>query len=211
MGQVYLADDTTPHRRIALKVLPPELAENPERLERFEREARTLAPLDHANIVTLHSVEEADGVRFLTMAYVEGDTLGELIPPQGLPLERFLELALPLAEGLRAAHDRGIVHRDSKPGNVMVDRAGRLRILDFGLAKLQPGPEPGATSHLATETLSPEMTREGSSLGTYPYMSPEQAEGQPTDVRSDVCSLGSVLYEMATGDRAGMEPRPTRR
>ena len=124
MGVVYLAEDTTLDRKIALKVLPPELADSPERLERFQREAKTLAALDHPNIVTIHTVESAAGMRFLTMAYVEGETLGELTPPEGLPAERCLELAVALAEGLRAAHERGIVHRDLKPGNVMGVRHG---------------------------------------------------------------------------------------
>jgi serine/threonine-protein kinase len=182
-------------------VLPRELAQSPERLERFEREARTLAAVDHPNIVTIHSVEEAAGVRFLTMAYVEGRTLGELIPRRGLPVDQCLKLAVALTDGLRAAHERGIVHRDLKPGNVMVEGAGRLRILDFGLAKLQAPATSSISSQLETGTMSPAMTREGSILGTYPYMSPEQAEGKPTDARSDLFSFGVVLYEMATGER----------
>ncbi|HVR28153.1 MAG TPA: protein kinase [Thermoanaerobaculia bacterium] len=201
MGEVYLAEDTTLHRRVALKILPPELAASPERLDRFKLEARNLAALDHPNIVTIHSVERAAGVDFLTMAYVEGTTLGELIPEGGLPVESCLKLALSLADGLRAAHEGGIVHRDLKPGNVMVDSTGRLRILDFGLAKLQAPLTSPISSELGTETMSPVMTREGSILGTYPYMSPEQAEGKPTDRRSDLFSFGVVLYEMTTGER----------
>ncbi len=197
MGEVYLARDTKLGREVALKVLPPELAGDPERLARFEREARALAALDHPNIVTVFSVEEADGVHFLTMAHVEGRTLAELIPPAGLPLARLLELALPLTDALRAAHEHGVVHRDLKPANVMVDRDGRLRVLDFGLAKLRATAEAGDPSELPTAT----MTREGAILGTYPYMSPEQAEGRPVDARSDIFSLGVMLYEMATGER----------
>jgi serine/threonine protein kinase len=201
MGEVYLAEDATLHRKVALKVLPPELAGNAIRLERFELEARTLAALDHPNIVTIYSVEDEAGVRFLTMAYVQGKTLAELIPRGGLPLATCLKLAVSLGDGLRAAHERGIVHRDLKPGNVMVDSTSRLRILDFGLAKQQAALVSQISSQLGTATMSPVMTREGSILGTYPYMSPEQAEGKPTDARSDIFSFGVVLYEMTAGER----------
>jgi serine/threonine protein kinase/predicted esterase len=201
MGEVYLAEDATLHRKVALKVLPPELAGNAIRLERFELEAKTLAALDHPNIVTIYSVEDAAGVRFLTMAYVQGKTLAELIPRGGLPLATCLKLAVSFADGMRAAHERGIVHRDLKPGNVMVDSTGRLRILDFGLAKQQAALGSQISSQLGTATMSPAMTREGSILGTYPYMSPEQAEGKPTDARSDIFSFGVVLYEMTAGER----------
>ena len=128
MGEVYRAEDTTLKRQVALKVLPPAVASSQERLERFQREAETLAALDHPNIVHIYSVEEAEGVHFLTMQLVEGQTLDELIPPGGLPLARFLELAVPLADALRAAHEHGVVHRDLKPGNVMVDGEDRLRM-----------------------------------------------------------------------------------
>lgn len=195
MGEVYRAEDTTLEREVALKVLPAEFASQPERLARFEREAKTLAALDHPNIVTIYTVEEAEGLHFLTMALVEGRTLGELIPPAGLALEQLLELAVPLADALRAAHEHGIVHRDLKPANVMVDGEGRLRVLDFGLAKLRPTEDEEETSRLPTEV----MTRDGAILGTYPYMSPEQAEGKQIDERSDLFSLGVMLHEMATG------------
>lgn len=197
MGEVYLAEDTRLGRRVALKVLPRELSDDPVRLERLEREARALAALDHPGIVTLYSVEEAEGIHFLTMAYIEGRTLDGLIPPDGLPLEEFLELAISLVDAVRAAHERGIVHRDLKPANVMVDREGRLRVLDFGLAKWRPVEQPAAASQLPTEA----MTQEGAILGTYPYMSPEQIEGEPVDARSDIFSLGVMLHEMATGER----------
>ena len=196
MGEVYLAEDTQLGRKVALKVLPPELTRDRERLERLEREARAVAALNHPNIVTLHSVEEADGVRFLTMEYVEGRTLAESLPAGGLPTKRFFEVAVPLAEALAAAHEKGVIHRDLKPGNVMVTPEGRVKVLDFGLAKLTQA-EGTAASQLSTEA----VTGEGRVAGTVPYMSPEQIEGRPIDHRSDIFSLGVVLYEMATGRR----------
>ncbi len=197
MGEVYRAEDTKLGREVALKLLPPELASDRERLDRFQREARTLAALDHPNIVHLYSVEEADGIRFLTMQLVPGRRLGEVIPEGGMPLAQLFEIAIPLADALRAAHDSGVTHRDLKPDNVMVDTEGRVRVLDFGLAKLPPreaGPE---ASQLPTEA----MTRVGQVLGTVPYMSPEQVQGKPVDHRTDIFSLGILLYEMAVGRR----------
>ena len=197
MGEVYRAVDTKLGREVAIKVLPEELAGDPVRLERLEREARALAALDHPNIVTLYSVEEAEGIHFLTMALVEGRTVRELIPRRGLPLEELLDLAIPLVDAVRAAHERGIVHRDLKPSNLMVDTEGRLRVLDFGLAKLTGMTNPEEASQAPTEA----MTQEGTILGSYPYMSPEQVEGKPADERADIFSLGVVLHEMATGNR----------
>ncbi len=155
-----------------------------------------MAALDHPNIVTVFSVEEADGLHFLTMAYVEGRTLDAHLPPGGLALDRFLELAIPLAEALGAAHESGIVHRDLKPSNVMIDKAGRPRVMDFGLAKVHRDAASPAASGV-TEAL----TAAGTVLGTPLYMSPEQLRGQPVDARSDLFSLGVVFYEMATGRR----------
>ncbi len=197
MGQVYLAEDTRLERKVALKVLPTALADDPDRLRRLEREAKALAALDHPNIVGVFSIEEDQGVHFLTMAHIEGRTLDELIPSEGLAAERLLRLGVPLADALRAAHASGIVHRDLKPGNIMVDREDRLRILDFGLAKLEPQPASPDASTMVTQT----MTALGAVLGSYPYMSPEQAEGKIADPRSDIFSLGVVLFEMATGRR----------
>ena len=195
MGEVYRAIDPRLHREVAVKVLSEEMAKDPERLERFEREARTIASLSHPNIVTIHSVEEADGLRFITMELVDGETLAELIPPGGLPLSRFFELAHPIVTALVAAHERGITHRDLKPENVMVGKDGRVRVLDFGLAKAQSIELPGDDA--PTQVL----TEAGRLLGTVPYMSPEQVKGGRADHRSDLFSMGVVLYEMATGER----------
>jgi len=198
MGEVYLAEDTKLNRRVALKVLRAEVAGDPERRRRFEREAQAVAALNHPNIVMVHSVEEAEGVHFITMELVEGRTLSELIPKDGLPLGRFFELAAPLADAVSAAHERGITHRDLKPENVMVTGEGRVKVLDFGLAKLMEGAPAGeAASQFPTAT----QTEPGRILGTVAYMSPEQAQGKPVDHRSDVFSLGVVLYVMATGRR----------
>jgi serine/threonine-protein kinase len=200
MGEVYLARDTRLERKVALKVLPEVVADDPERLGRLVREARALAALDHPNIVTVFSVDEADGVHFLTMAYVEGRTLEALIPPQGMEIEQLLGYAIPLADALCAAHEQGIIHRDLKPANVMVDAGGRLRVLDFGLAKRDLAAD-AKLSQVTTRGGAEAMTHEGAILGSYPYMSPEQAEGRPVDSRSDLFSLGTMLYEMACGRR----------
>ena len=197
MGEVYRAHDTRLGRDVALKVLRPEVAADADRRDRFLREARLLAALDHPGIVTVHSIEEADGVRFLTMQLVDGETLDELIPAAGLPLERYFEMAVALAEAVAAAHERGIVHRDLKPSNVIRSREGRIKILDFGLAKLCAPPLASVDAGAATDL----HTREGALLGTLPYMSPEQIEGREADVRSDVFALGVLFYEMMTGRR----------
>ncbi len=197
MGVVYLAEDTRLGRQVALKTLPAEMAESPERLERFQREARVIAALNHPNIVTIHSVEEADGVHFLTMELVEGRQLGDLIRPGGLPLARQLAVARPLADALSAAHESGIVHRDLKPANVMVTKEGRVKVLDFGLAKVTEVTGSGDPADQRTELL----TDPGQVMGTAPYMSPEQVKGGVVDARSDIFSLGILLYEMATGRR----------
>ncbi|MGB5658410.1 MAG: serine/threonine-protein kinase, partial [Thermoanaerobaculia bacterium] len=195
MGEVFLAEDTTLKRKVALKVLPPELATSQERLERFQREAESLASLNHPNIVTIHTVEEDGGVRFLTMEWVDGQTLAELVGKGGIPLERIFEIATPLADALAVAHSKGVVHRDLKPGNVMVTDDGRVKVLDFGLAKLLEEEPDLVATEMATEAL----TRDGIAMGTIPYMSPEQVQGKAVDHRSDIFSLGIVLYEMSTG------------
>ncbi len=196
MGEVYRAEDTKLQRLVAIKVLPEAMASDPERLARFEREARAVAALNHPNIVTIHSVEQVDGIHFLTMELVEGASLEECIPSGGVGLKRFFELALPIADAVAAAHRKGIVHRDLKPANVMLGDGGRIKVLDFGLAKLQEdfGPQ---RAEGATATL----TRDGMALGTVPYMSPEQVEGRPADSRADVFSLGVLLHELLVGMR----------
>ena len=198
MGEVYAAQDTKLGRSVALKVLPQALAGDPARRDRFEREARAVAALNHPGVVTIHSVEEAEGVPFLTMELIEGRPLSDLIRPQGMALDQFLKIAVPLADAVSAAHRRGIVHRDLKPDNVMVTEEDRLKVLDFGLAKLKEAEQAVAEmSVLPTR----ELTVEGTIVGTTAYMSPEQAEGKAVDTRSDVFSLGIVLYEMTTGRR----------
>lgn len=196
MGEVYRAHDARLGRDIALKVLRPEVARDAVRLERFTREGRAVAALNHPHIVTIHSTEEADGVRFLTMEMVEGQALDALIPHDGLPVARFLQLALPLADALTAAHQKQITHRDLKPGNVMVAADGRLKVLDFGLARFEPGAAEPAIA--ATRSV---LTSEGTLVGTMPYMSPEQIEGRALDARSDLFSLGVMFYEMLSGAR----------
>jgi Tol biopolymer transport system component len=197
MGEVYRARDTKLDRDVALKILPPDMAADPDRRSRFEREARAVAALKHPHIVTIHSVEHSDDTHFLTMELVEGRTLADLIPRGGMTLERFFEVAIPLAGAVTAAHARGITHRDLKPANVMVENDGQLKVLDFGLAKLLEPPDPGTARTVAVQC----ATQEGKILGTVAYMSPEQAEGKPVDPRSDVFSLGVLFYEMATGER----------
>jgi serine/threonine protein kinase len=202
MGEVYRAHDPRLGRDVALKVLPPEMASDPARLERFTREARAIAALNHPHIVTIYSTEEADGIRFLTMEVVEGQGLDTLTPPAGLPIARFFDLAMPLADALTAAHQKQITHRDLKPANVMVAQDGRVKVLDFGLAKTgatgatgalgAPGASaPGATGATgATWETMPHLTAEGSVIGTMPYMSPEQIDARsshrPLFARRDV-------------------------
>ena len=197
MGEVYRAKDPRLGRDVAIKILPPDVAGDAERLRRFEQEARAVAALNHPNIVTIYSVEAAGDLRFLTMELIEGKPLTEMIPRHGLPLDRLLDLAVPLADAVGAAHARGIVHRDLKPANVMVTSEGRVKILDFGLAKLKPL---ASVSELTSQS-APELTADGAMLGTVAYMSPEQAEGRAVDQRSDLFSLGVVLFELATGQR----------
>jgi serine/threonine protein kinase/tetratricopeptide (TPR) repeat protein len=197
MGEVYLAVDTRLDRKVALKILPEAMAADADRLARFTREAKAIAALNHPNIITIHAVEEADGVRFLAMEHIEGRTLDHIILKDGMPVSRILDIAVPLADALSAAHDKGITHRDLKPANVMFTDTGRVKMLDFGLAKhVEQVPESPDTQ-LPTE----HVTKEGVVMGTLPYMSPEQAEGKPTDHRSDIFSLGIMLYEMAAGAR----------
>jgi serine/threonine protein kinase/Tfp pilus assembly protein PilF len=200
MGEVYRARDTRLGREVAIKVLPADVASSTDRLARFEREARTVAGLNHPNIVVLHSVEDEDGIRFLTMELVEGQTLSNLVAPGGLPLPKLLELAIPLTDALVAAHEKGVIHRDLKPGNVMVTKEGRVKVLDFGLAKMM-GAEAPADGASVTVTADGLISGEGQVVGTVPYMAPEQLRGEAVDARSDLFSLGIILYELATGRR----------
>lgn len=197
MGEVYRARDPRLGRDVALKVLSADFAHDPGRLERFSREARAVAALNHPHIVTIYSTEEAGGVRFLTMELVEGQTLDAVIPPDGLSLARFLEIALPLSDALNAAHQKQIVHRDLKPGNVMITADGRVKVLDFGLARVVAAQSDSGTA-AATQAL---LTHEGTIVGTMPYMPPEQVAGQAVDHRSDLFSLGVMFFEMLTGVR----------
>jgi serine/threonine protein kinase len=205
MGEVFLAEDTSLDRKVALKILPEELSANEERRERFEREAKAVAALNHPNIVTIHSVEQAEGVQFITMELVQGKRLSELLPKGGMALSKFLELAIPITEGVSAAHEQGITHRDLKPDNIMVTEKGQPKILDFGLAKLGLKTIASPGSELPTEA----MTGEGRIVGTVSHMSPEQAEGKSMDHRSDIFSLGVVFYEMLTGQRPFRGDSPT--
>ena len=218
MGEVYLAEDTRLDRKVALKILPPELAVDSERLLRFEREAKTVAALDHPNIVTVYSIETAtpettddaadastragEPLHFIAMQLVEGRTLDDVIPRHGMPVEQFFEIGVALADALAAAHQHGVTHRDLKPANIMLGNDGRVRVLDFGLAKLvEPALADGSDTALATEADRGMITEDGKILGTAAYMSPEQAQGKPADPRSDVFALGIVLYQIATGDQ----------
>ncbi|HKO21515.1 MAG TPA: protein kinase [Candidatus Eisenbacteria bacterium] len=198
MGEVYRAHDTRLGREVALKVLPETVAHDPQRLAGFEREARMAAGLNHPNIVVLHSIEEANGTHFITMELVEGETLARQIAPGGLAVGRLLEIAIALADALAAAHGKGIVHRDLKPANIIVTRDGRVKVLDFGLAKIAPGPMAAGSR---TATVEAPLTVSGQVMGTAPYMAPEQLRGEPVDVRTDLFALGVILYELAAGHR----------
>jgi eukaryotic-like serine/threonine-protein kinase len=206
MGEVYRARDVRLGREVALKVLPEEVSADRDRLARFEQEARSASALNHPNIVTIHDIGREAEVSYIAMELVEGKTVGEIVHSGPLPLRRLLSLAAQAADGLAKAHAAGIVHRDLKPENLMVTKDGFIKILDFGLAKLVPtGFEESEGSDLATVTRA---TEPGTVLGTVGYMSPEQASGHPVDYRSDQFSLGTILYEMATGKRAFDRPTP---
>jgi len=198
MGEVYRAHDTRLGRDVAIKVLPEALANDPDRLRRFEQEARTIAALNHPNILGIHDIGTHDGSPFLVSEFLEGQTLREKLESGPMPVGRVIEYALGIAQGLAAAHEKGIVHRDLKPENVFVTRDGRVKVLDFGLAKLVRPEE----NHEGTVTLTSPATLPGMVMGTVGYMSPEQVRGEPSDPRSDIFSFGAVLYEMLTGKRA---------
>jgi len=205
MGEVYRAHDTTLKRDVAIKVLPEDLSADMERLARLEREAQLLAALKHPNIGAIHGLEESDGVRFMILELVEGESLAEKLARGRMEVEQALDVARQIAEALDAAHEKGIIHRDLKPANVLVGSDDRVKVLDFGLAKAleSPASAPSAPESLAeSPTRAPDMTRAGVLVGTAAYMSPEQARGMPVDKRADIWAFGVVLYEMLSGRRA---------
>jgi tetratricopeptide (TPR) repeat protein len=194
MGEVFRARDTELERVVAVKVLPESFADNATRLERFQREARALAALSHPNLLDIYDVGSLDGVHYAVTELLEGDTLRQKIPTSGLPWQKVAEIGASVADGLAAAHGRGIVHRDLKPENLFVTADGRVKILDFGLARVAEG--------LDTEGTTDTVTEAGTIMGTPGYMAPEQVKGEPADARSDIFALGCVLYEMVAGRRA---------
>ena len=195
MSEVYRARDTRLDRDVAIKVLAASAFADARRLDRLLREARAISRLNHPHVCALYDVGHQDGVTFLVMELLEGKTLADALAKGPLPVDRALAFGLQMAQALDAAHTRGVIHRDLKPGNVMITRDG-LKLLDFGLAKLHE-PDESPESLIATRGVAP--TEEGAFLGTQPYMSPEQLEGREADARSDIFALGVVLYEMATG------------
>jgi eukaryotic-like serine/threonine-protein kinase len=204
MGEVYLAQDTRLKREVAIKVLPDSVRRDPERLKRFRREAEAAAKLNHPNIATIHSIEEDQGELFITMEYVDGKTLVDHIPSTGLDTDQFFEWFIPLSDALAHAHEHGRVHRDLKPANIMIRQDATPIILDFGLARIEESESPELDSHAPTQTMKdapPSVTQGRSFLGTPAYMSPEQIEGKVVDARTDLFSLGVVMYEALTGQR----------
>ena len=200
MGEVYKAEDTRLHRLVALKFLPQDLAGYAQSLSRFQREAEAASALNHRNICVVYDVGEQNGRAFIAMEFLEGETLRDVIMGRPLELERLLDIGAQVADGLDAAHSKGIMHRDIKPENIFVTSRGDVKILDFGLAKLQRGAMETSDDEMASEAV--ELTQHGAALGTAAYMSPEQARGEKLDIRTDLFSFGLVLYEMGTGRRA---------
>src|SRR6266536_3497353 len=202
MGEVYKARDTRLERTVAIKVLPQHLSASLEVRQRFEREAKTISQLSHPHICALYDVGNQDGVEYLVMEYLEGETLAERLVKGPLPLEQTLRFGIEIADALDKAHRQGIVHRDLKPGNVMLTKSG-VKLLDFGLAKaVKPAGPVSALTSLPTMADGRSLTQEGTILGTFQYMAPEQLEGKEADVRTDIFAFGTVLYEMATRKKA---------
>jgi Tol biopolymer transport system component/predicted Ser/Thr protein kinase len=200
MGEVYCAEDTNLHRHVAIKVLPDEFAHDQERLARFQREAEVLSSLNHPNIATLYGLEESDGKRFIVMELVQGETLARRLLKGPLPVDEAMQVCRQIAKGLEAAHEKGVIHRDLKPGNVMITADDQVRILDFGLAKALAA-ESATAAGTQSPTITEAMTRPGVILGTAAYMSPEQAKGKTLDRRADIWSFGCILYECLAGKR----------
>jgi eukaryotic-like serine/threonine-protein kinase len=202
MGEVYRARDTRLDRTVAVKILPRHLSDNPEARQRFDREARAISSLNHPNICTLHDVGHQDGIDFLVMEFLEGETLADRLRKGPLPTEQVLRYGIEICEGLERAHKSGVVHRDLKPGNVMLTKTG-AKLMDFGLAKATvAAPASSLTMTISRPSADLPLTAQGTIVGTFQYMSPEQTEGREADARSDIFALGAVLYEMATGQRA---------
>src|SRR5262249_24957940 len=201
MGEVYRARDLKLKREVAIKILPEEFSRDADRVSRFQREAEVLASISHPNIAGIHSLEEANGMRLLVLELVEGETLADRIARGPIPVEEALDIAKSICEALSAAHENGIIHRDLKPANVKTTPDGKVKVLDFGLAKaLEKTPENGVVSN--SPTMMTAASWPGMILGTAPYMSPEQARGKTVDRRADVWAFGCVLYERLTGKRA---------
>ena len=205
MGEVYRARDTRLNRDVAIKILPPAFATDPDRLARFKREAQVLASLNHPNIAAIYGFEDSGGIHALVLELVEGPTLADRLARGPLDVDEAIAIGRQIADAIEAAHGLGIVHRDLKPANIKVREDGTVKVLDFGLAKLADpaGTAPHSSSATQSPTITtPAMTAAGMILGTAAYMSPEQAKGKPADKRSDIWAFGCVLYEMLTGRRA---------